>query len=60
MAAFQEIPELRRRLEARTALGRIGDPETDVGAVVRFLAGDDASYVTGQTIVCDGGGFIGL
>lgn len=60
MAAFEGNPELRRRLESRTALGRIGDPETDVGAVVRFLAGDDGSYVTGQTVVCDGGGFIGL
>jgi NAD(P)-dependent dehydrogenase (short-subunit alcohol dehydrogenase family) len=29
--------------------------ETDVGAVVAFLAGDDATYLTGQTIRVDGG-----
>ncbi|MGV0793508.1 SDR family NAD(P)-dependent oxidoreductase [Mycolicibacterium sp. XJ1819] len=36
-------------------LGRIGDPETDVGRVVAFLASDDASYLTGTTMMVDGG-----
>jgi len=58
--AFAANPVLKERLEARTALGRVGDAERDVGAVAAFLAGDDASYVTGQTIVCDGGSFLGL
>ncbi len=35
-------------------LSRIGDPE-EVAAVAAFLASDDASYVTGQTIAVDGG-----
>lgn len=35
-------------------LGRLGMPE-DVAKVVAFLASDDASYITGQVIVVDGG-----
>lgn len=35
-------------------LGRIGMPE-DVATVIRFLATDDAGYLTGQSIVVDGG-----
>ena len=58
--AFASNPVLRERLEARTALGRVGDAEHDVGAVAAFLAGDDGGYITGQTVVCDGGSFLGL
>jgi 3-oxoacyl-[acyl-carrier protein] reductase len=39
---------------ATIPLGRIGDP-ADVAAVVSFLAGDDASYVTGQVLGVNGG-----
>jgi NAD(P)-dependent dehydrogenase (short-subunit alcohol dehydrogenase family) len=41
-------------------LRRIGDAESDIGGVAAFLASDDAGYVTGQTVVCDGGSFMGL
>jgi NAD(P)-dependent dehydrogenase (short-subunit alcohol dehydrogenase family) len=58
--AFARNPVLKERLEARTALRRIGDAEHDIGSVAAFLAGDDGGYVTGQTIVCDGGSFMGL
>jgi NAD(P)-dependent dehydrogenase (short-subunit alcohol dehydrogenase family) len=58
--AFSANPELRRAVTARSPLGRIGDPETDIGSVAVFLASDEAGYVSGQTIVCDGGSFTGL
>jgi glucose 1-dehydrogenase len=46
--------EAKRRLLSRTPLGRIGDPD-EIAAVAVFLASDDASYITGQTIYADGG-----
>lgn len=46
--------EAKRRLLSRTPLGRIGAPE-EVAAVAAFLASQDASYLTGQTIYPDGG-----
>jgi 3-oxoacyl-[acyl-carrier protein] reductase len=44
----------RTSLLGQIALGRLGAP-TDIAAVVRFLAGPDASYITGQVMVVDGG-----
>lgn len=57
---FEHDPKLRDRLEARTLLGRLGDPEADIGRICAFLASDDAAYITGQSVVCDGGGYLGL
>jgi NAD(P)-dependent dehydrogenase (short-subunit alcohol dehydrogenase family) len=54
-AAFAASPAMAARVRARSALGRIGDPERDIGPLAVFLASDGASYITGQTILCDGG-----
>jgi len=47
-------PELRHHVESRIPLGRVAEPE-EIAAVVAFLCSTDASYLTGQTIVVDGG-----
>lgn len=46
--------EVKENLVRQIALGRLGTAD-DIGAVVRFLAGPGASYITGQVIVVDGG-----
>jgi NAD(P)-dependent dehydrogenase (short-subunit alcohol dehydrogenase family) len=52
--ALWENPETLKTSTARTPLGRIGDPDEIAGAAV-FLASRAGAYVTGQTIVIDGG-----
>ncbi len=42
------------RILSRTPLGRVGEPE-EVAKVAVFLASEDSSYITGQTIYPDGG-----
>jgi NAD(P)-dependent dehydrogenase (short-subunit alcohol dehydrogenase family) len=45
-------------LASSTALGRIGEP-ADVAAAVAFLVSDEASWITGETLVIDGGQLLG-
>jgi 3-oxoacyl-[acyl-carrier protein] reductase len=50
-----DLPEAARTaLMSNIALGRLGRPE-DIAPAVRFLAGPGAAYITGQTLVVDGG-----
>ena len=46
--------ELKKKMMQAIPLGRFGSPD-DVAAVCMFLASEDAAYITGQTIVVDGG-----
>ena len=54
-AMTEKMPDAAKEaLVKQSALGRAGRPE-DIGGVVAFLCSDAAAYVTGQTIVVDGG-----
>ena len=54
-AYIEANPGVEEALLAKTPLHRFGDPESDIGRVAVFLASADASYMTGQTLMVDGG-----
>lgn len=51
----QSAPDMYDAMINRIPLRRLGDPEGDIGRTAVFLASDDANYITGQTIMVDGG-----
>jgi 3-oxoacyl-[acyl-carrier protein] reductase len=54
-ALTDAIPEdARETMLANTPLGRLGDPE-NVASAVRFLVSDEASFITGEVLLVDGG-----
>jgi glucose 1-dehydrogenase len=53
-AAVLSTEEARRKVMSRTPLRRGGEP-SEIASVAAFLASEDASYITGQTIYPDGG-----
>jgi NAD(P)-dependent dehydrogenase (short-subunit alcohol dehydrogenase family) len=61
-AAFHRVaaanPSMEALADAANPMGRIGDPEEDIAPVAVFLAGDDVSYMTGNTLFVDGGSHI--
>ncbi|MFT5575868.1 MAG: NAD(P)-dependent dehydrogenase (short-subunit alcohol dehydrogenase family), partial [Bermanella sp.] len=48
------MAEVKTSIQAEVKMGRFGQPEEIAGAA-NFLASDDASYVTGHSLVVDGG-----
>jgi 3-oxoacyl-[acyl-carrier protein] reductase len=52
-AGFTE-GDIRKDIESRTPLGRIGQPR-DIGPAAVFLASDDAAWITGETLLIAGG-----
>jgi 3-oxoacyl-[acyl-carrier protein] reductase len=58
--AYEQNPALEERLTRHIPLGRVGDPEHDIAPVVSFLIAPESSYLTGQTLVVDGGRFTTL
>jgi NAD(P)-dependent dehydrogenase (short-subunit alcohol dehydrogenase family) len=47
-------PETLKEFESGTVLGRMAEP-ADIASVALFLASDGSGYITGQTIIVDGG-----
>jgi glucose 1-dehydrogenase len=54
LASVNSDPAAKARILSRTPMGRVGQP-SEIASVAAFLASDDASYITGQTIYADGG-----
>lgn len=52
--AFEKYPEIIPAIAAKTALGRLGEPE-DIGRVIAFLVSDESAWITGQDIQVAGG-----
>jgi NAD(P)-dependent dehydrogenase (short-subunit alcohol dehydrogenase family) len=51
---FWKNEERRRRIEDHQPIGRVGQPE-EIGHLALYLASGEASFVTGQVLVVDGG-----
>ena len=51
----EQFPEDYKHVVEQIPLGRFGDPQTDVAPIVAFLLSEDSKYMTGQTLMADGG-----
>jgi enoyl-[acyl-carrier protein] reductase III len=54
LSVFPNFEQMKREVSERTPFKRIGKPE-EIADVVAFLAGPKASWITGQTVIVDGG-----
>ncbi len=53
-SSWTDDPKRRAEVESHIPMGRVGNPE-EIAAVFAFLASDEASYITGQTLFACGG-----
>lgn len=51
----ENFPEDYNHVVEKIPLGRFGDPQSDVAPIVAFLLSEDSKYMTGQTLMADGG-----
>lgn len=51
----KEHPETFEAIVSKVPMKRWGDPEKDIGPIAVFLASEDSNYMTGQTLMADGG-----
>ena len=51
----EEYPDRYEQTIKAVPMGRFADPEKDIGALCVFLCGDEASFITGETITLQGG-----
>lgn len=51
----ENFPDDYQHVVDQIPLGRFGDPQKDVAPIVAFLLGEDSKYMTGQTLMADGG-----
>jgi NAD(P)-dependent dehydrogenase (short-subunit alcohol dehydrogenase family) len=57
--AFRDAnPETAQEMLGENPMGRMGDPENDIGGVALFLATEDSRYVNGNTLFVDGGAHV--
>jgi NAD(P)-dependent dehydrogenase (short-subunit alcohol dehydrogenase family) len=53
-AIIEKTPQSLDMFNARSVVGRIGQPE-EIAGVAAFLASDDASFMAGSNVLADGG-----
>ncbi|WP_417195316.1 SDR family NAD(P)-dependent oxidoreductase [Bizionia sp.] len=51
----ENFPEQYEEIISKNPMGRFGDPQKDVAPIVAFLLSEDSQYMTGQTLMADGG-----
>lgn len=51
----EQFPDEYQKVKDQIPLGRFGDPQEDIAPIVAFLLSKDSQFMTGQTLMADGG-----